>query len=150
MANYAFDLEQIEAQQQAAIDAINNPNYNTDAWVNITDTNRDMKDIIDDLTGLPKGQEVLKEDGTDILKGGKGSDIFVFNTLSTGIDIIQDFEVGTDKIRINKVEFGATALNDFKFDTTNGALSFNSQQFATLENFTDLQNFNVNRDIQLV
>lgn len=55
-----------------------------------------------------------------------------------------------DKIQINKDNFGATGISDFSFNQTNGALSFGSQQFVTLENFADLQKFDVNRDIQLV
>ena len=97
-----------------------------------------------DITG------VITDDGTDLLIGGSGNDTFVFNTLSTGIDTIKDFEVLVDKIQINKLEFGATDNSEFSLDNTNGALSFNGQQFATLENFASLQDFDVNRDIVLV
>jgi Ca2+-binding RTX toxin-like protein len=93
---------------------------------------------------------IITDDGTDILIGGSGNDTFVFNTLKTGIDTIQDFEVLVDKIHINKVEFGAMDNSEFSLNNTNGALSFNSQQFATLENFVSLQGFDVNRDIVLV
>jgi Ca2+-binding RTX toxin-like protein len=88
--------------------------------------------------------------GTDTLTGGSGNDTFVFNTPETGIDVITDFTVSVDRIQINQVEFGATDTNQFSFDSTNGALSFNSQQFATLENFVDLQDFDVNRDIEFL
>ena len=101
----------------------------------------------DPLTGRAL---VLTDDGTDTLNGGLGNDTFVFNTLSTGIDVIEDFTVRVDKIRIIIADsFGATDLSEFSFDQTNGALSFGSQQFATLENFADLQGFNVNLDIEL-
>lgn len=93
---------------------------------------------------------VIVDDGSDTLTGGEGNDNFVFNTPSTGIDIITDFTVLVDKIQINQVEFGATDRSEFSFDPTNGALSFGSQQFATLANFDDLQNFDVNRDLQFV
>ncbi|VEP12735.1 hypothetical protein H1P_1610015 [Hyella patelloides LEGE 07179] len=53
-----------------------------------------------------------------------------------------------DKIQINQVEFGATDTNQFSF--TDGVLSFGSQKFATLKNFDSLQDFDVNRDIELV
>ena len=103
------------------------------------------------MTSLPiNTQEVLKNDGTDRLNGGLGNDTFVFNTLSTGIDIIEDFEVRVDTIRIDADGFGATDISQFSFDQSNGALSFGSQQFATLENFANLQGFDVNADIQLV
>ena len=101
----------------------------------------------DPLTGRAV---VLTNDGTDRLSGGSGNDTFIFNTLSTGIDIIEDFEVRIDKIRIIADGFGATDISQFSFDQSNGALSFNSQQFATLENFASLQGFDVNLDIQLV
>ena len=93
---------------------------------------------------------VIVGDGSDTLIGGSGNDTFVFNTPETGIDVIRDFTVLVDKIQINQDNFGATGISDFSFDQTNGALSFGSQQFATLENFADLQNFDINRDIQLV
>ncbi|MEM9272050.1 MAG: FG-GAP-like repeat-containing protein [Cyanobacteria bacterium P01_F01_bin.143] len=93
---------------------------------------------------------VIVGDGTDTLIGGSGNDTFVFNTSETGIDVIQDFTVLVDKIQINQEGFGATDNSDFSFDQTNGALSFGSEQFATLTNFSDLQDFDVNRDIQLV
>ena len=93
---------------------------------------------------------IITNDGADTLEGGFGNDIFVFNTLSTGIDKITDFKAFVDKIQINKAEFGATDTSQFSFNQSNGALSFNSQQFATLENFADLQGFDVSRDIELV
>ncbi len=93
---------------------------------------------------------VIVSDGTDTLTGGSGNDTFVFNTPETGIDVITDFTVLVDIIQVNKVEFGATDTNQFSFDNSNGALSFDSQQFATLENFANLQDFDVNRDIHLV
>ncbi len=96
---------------------------------------------------------VIVGDGTDTLTGGSGNDTFVFNTPDTGIDIIEDFTVLVDTIQINKDNFGATDPSEFSFDPTNGALSFGGEQFATLENNSDLQNlqdFDVNRDIQLV
>ena len=93
---------------------------------------------------------VIVDDGADTLIGSSGNDILVFNTPKTGIDVIKDFTVLVDKIQINQNNFGATGISDFSFDQTNGALSFGSQQFATLENFADLQNFDVNRDIELV
>ena len=98
---------------------------------------------------------VIVGDGTDTLTGGSGNDTFVFNTPDTGIDVITDFTVFVDKIQINRDNFGATDPSEFSFDPTNGALSFGSEQFAILENNFDvqnqnLQNFDVNRDIQLV
>ncbi|MEL6927224.1 MAG: hypothetical protein AAFO95_01160 [Cyanobacteria bacterium J06600_6] len=99
--------------------------------------------------------------GKDSLTGGSGTDTFVFNTPETIIDpktdeevniidAIADFTVSEDIIQINQQGFGASDISEFSFDQTNGALSFGGEQFATLENFGDLQNFDVNRDIELV
>ncbi|MEO1558908.1 MAG: FG-GAP-like repeat-containing protein [Cyanobacteria bacterium J06632_19] len=99
--------------------------------------------------------------GRDSLIGDSGTDTFVFNTLETItdpvtkekvniIDVITDFTVSEDIIQINQQGFGASDISEFSFDQTNGALSFGGEQFATLENFANLQNFDVNRDIQLV
>ena len=98
---------------------------------------------------------VIVGDGTDTLIGGSGNDTFVFNTLETGIDVIEDFTVLVDKIQINADNFGTTDASDFFFDQTSGALSFGSEQFATLETNSsvanqNLQDFDVNRDIELV
>ena len=93
---------------------------------------------------------VIVGDGTDTLIGGSGNDTFVFNTSETGIDKIMDFTPLVDKIQISQEGFGATDINQFSFNDTNGELSFGSQHFATLENFGELQNFDVNRDIELV
>ena len=96
--------------------------------------------------------DVIVSDGTDTLTGGSGNDTFVFNTPETGIDVITDFTVSVDKIQINADNFG-TDISEFSFDQTSGALSFGGEQFAILENNSDLQNlqnFDVNRDIQLV
>ncbi|QUY43467.1 hypothetical protein HRE53_17195 [Acaryochloris sp. 'Moss Beach'] len=65
----------------------------------------------------------------------------------TSLDIIENFTVRVDEIRINAAEFGATSNDLFSFDNTNGALSFNSQQFATLDTENpgaNLDGFNVN------
>ena len=91
---------------------------------------------------------VINDDGTDTLTGGSGNDIFVFNTLSTGIDDITDFEVLIDKIQIDQTQFGATSTSQFSYNDENGALSFDSQHFATLTNIPS--NFDVTRDIELV
>jgi Ca2+-binding RTX toxin-like protein len=52
--------------------------------------------------------------GNDSLIGGEGSDRFVystsgtvFNPLSFGVDVITDFETGTDKIVLNKTTFNS-------------------------------------------
>ncbi|GAB1543235.1 hypothetical protein NUACC21_59090 [Scytonema sp. NUACC21] len=72
--------------------------------------------------------------GNDILTGGTGGDTFVFNSLSQGIDLITDFNYSqSDKIQISQTGFGATSTNQFTYDSSTGALSFNSIQFASLQ-----------------
>ena len=93
--------------------------------------------------------DVIDDDAADELTGGLGNDTFVFDTISTGIDEITDFEVLIDNIQIGS-DFGATSNDEFSYDDTNGALSFNGQQFATLSNYDSLSGFNINRDIVLV
>lgn len=85
--------------------------------------------------------------GSDILIGGDGADRFVFNSASQGVDSIIDFRVG-DRIVINR-SFGATSLNQFTLDPTNGAIFFEQQQIASI-NFDFASQFDVNRDIVLL
>ena len=101
------------------------------------------------LRGFDDNDILQGNKGNDTLIGGTGNDTFVFNTRSTGIDEITDFEISIDKIQIGS-EFGATSDSQFSFDDTNGALSFEGQQFATLSNYATLDGFDVSRDIVLV
>jgi Ca2+-binding RTX toxin-like protein len=92
----------------------------------------------------------------DILTGGAGKNIFTFYKLGEGVDRITDFTVQSaspslsDQIRVDKVGFGATSTSQFSYNSTNGALSFNNQQFAILANFSTLTGFNVNSHLVLV
>ncbi|VEP18019.1 hypothetical protein H1P_6740001 [Hyella patelloides LEGE 07179] len=52
LTNYEFDLAQVDAQKQAAMDAVNNPDYNTGAWLDIKENNRDMVVIEDFQIGV--------------------------------------------------------------------------------------------------
>jgi Ca2+-binding RTX toxin-like protein len=87
--------------------------------------------------------------GTDILTGGAGADKFVFNNKFEGIDIIKDFQwTEGDKIQISALSFGATSLNQFSYNSSNGALSFVDYQFAIIENKP--AGFAVSLDVHLV
>jgi Ca2+-binding RTX toxin-like protein len=101
------------------------------------------------------GNDLLVGDaGLDVLTGGSGADRFFFRSLSyvDAVDKITDFNISEgDKIQIGKSGFGGiTNTDNFNFNTSNGALSFGSRQFATLENFSNLQGFNISTDIVLV
>jgi Ca2+-binding RTX toxin-like protein len=110
----------------------------------------------DVLTGGTAQGDGTVDSSNDILTGGAGKDIFTFYKLGEGVDRITDFTVQlaspslSDQIRVDKVGFGATSTSQFSYNSTNGALSFNNQQFAILENFITLTGFNVNRDLVLV
>ncbi|MFL9460920.1 MULTISPECIES: LamG-like jellyroll fold domain-containing protein [Scytonema] len=75
--------------------------------------------------------------GNDTLTGNAGADTFVFNSLSEGIDTITDFD-GTegDLIAVSRDGFGISGakVNNFTYNSTTGALSFDGTQFATLKN----------------
>jgi len=110
----------------------------------------------DVLTGGTAQGDGTVDTSNDILTGGAGKDIFTFYKLGEGVDRITDFTVQlaspslSDQIRVDKAGFGATSTSQFSYNSTNGALSFNNQQFAILENFITLTGFNVNRDLVLV
>ena len=132
---------------------------------NDTLTGSQFNDVItggsgtDNLIG-GSGNDVLtggtaQGDGTidsinDSLQGGLGDDFFAFYRLAEGIDRITDFTRSSDKIKIDKSGFGATSNSQFSYNNSNGALSFNNQQFATLNNFSTITGFDVNHDIVLV
>ena len=70
--------------------------------------------------------------GNDYLYGGWGADTFVLNDLLNGIDTIKDFNASEgDKI---KIPFAPTSLDQFRYDTSTGALFFDVHQLAILEN----------------
>lgn len=64
------------------------------------------------------GDDVLNGGrGADILEGGEGADIFVFDNRD-GVDVIRDFEPGTDKIALDKSAFDGMfgwSFNSFEF-----------------------------------
>ena len=73
--------------------------------------------------------------GVDLLFGGAGRDRFVFNNPNEGIDKINDFVVGEDRIDINNVGFGGAevvgnvgSLDAFRF-TLGAAATTSSQRF---------------------
>ncbi|BAY62672.1 putative peptidase [Calothrix brevissima NIES-22] len=98
------------------------------------------------LTGNNGNDTLIGGAGNDTLKGGAGADMFVFNLVSEGIDVITDFTRSQgDKIVIKNETFGATSLNQFSYNSATGALIFNNEiQFATLNTNSG---FIVNSDI---
>jgi Ca2+-binding RTX toxin-like protein len=103
---------------------------------------------VDTLTGGAGNDLLTGGTGNDLLTGGTNADRFIFNSLTEGVDTITDFSVAQgDKIQISLSGFGATSSSQFSFNATTRALSFNNQQFATLQGSTT---FNVATDIVLV
>jgi Ca2+-binding RTX toxin-like protein len=76
--------------------------------------------------------------GNDELRGGAGADIFVMNAPvgAANADVIRDFQPGTDRIFLDKRIFGADAISGHHigYDAASGALSYDAQLFATLDN----------------
>ena len=88
-------------------------------------------DVLTGGTGFGDG---TTDTSNDVLTGGLGLDTFVFYRLGEGIDQITDFNPAEDKIRVDKSNFGATSISQFSYNSLNGSLAFNGQQFATLLN----------------
>ncbi|MBR8832443.1 MAG: hypothetical protein Cpurp_14805 [Chlorogloea purpurea SAG 13.99] len=87
----------------------------------------------DQLFGENGDDSLIGGTDVDTLNGGLGADRFIFNTVSEGIDLIQDFNTAEgDKIQIRRSSFGATSTAQFSFNSVGNALSFNGGQFATL------------------
>ncbi|NEP00123.1 MAG: calcium-binding protein [Symploca sp. SIO2E9] len=103
----------------------------------------------DQLFGQNGNDTLVGGVGNDTLVGGSGEDIFHFNYLADGIDIITDFEWSEgDKIQIFQSGFGASSTNDFSYNSDTGELLFLGTHFATLENKSEL--FLTSIDIELV
>ena len=61
----------------------------------------------DKMSGGAGDDTLVCSQGDNKMSGGSGADTFVFSTRSTGDSIVQDFELGVDKYRLND----ATAVN---------------------------------------
>lgn len=104
----------------------------------------------DDLLEGRGGNDILVGgDGQDTLIGGDGFDWFAFNTPTEVVDVIRDFQLGVDRIRIYQninsgsgfvvpTGFGQFGFGQFIYDENTGSLSFGSSSsgftvFAQLE-----------------
>lgn len=116
------------------------------------------EDSLDYLDGGDGNDTLSGGVGYDTLTGGVGADTFVFNYLSEGIDVINDFKYFEgDKIQISTIGFGAFSTNQFTYDQQTGSLSFDTSSFDLLApvQFASLQpnlgfGFIPNFDITLV
>ena len=65
----------------------------------------------DVLEGGDGGDSLQGNDGNDTMTGGAGSDLFWMSRLgSPGLDVVEDFTDGSDKIAFASSEFGITSL----------------------------------------
>lgn len=84
----------------------------------------------DNLTGTDGNDVITGFQGRDILTGGDGSDIFAYNSIVDAVDIITDFEVGSDKVDL------AAVLNGLGFTgidpITEGYVGFTSRGTDTI------------------
>jgi Ca2+-binding RTX toxin-like protein len=101
------------------------------AWDNDTLYGQDGNDVLEAGSG---NDVIYGGAGSDVLYGHGGNDIFVFDdTFFSGIDTIQDFNSGADKIDIADVLVGYDALTeaitDFVQITTSGSNSILSVDF---------------------
>lgn len=89
----------------------------------------------DTLFGNDGNDSLFGDLGNDTLTGGNGSDTFVFNT-SSGVDVITDFVVGQDFIRIFSSVIGSTAdaVNAF----SNGVLDLGGGNTVTITGIASL------------
>lgn len=81
---------------------------------------------VDTIDGGDGDDTIDGDAGADILTGGAGADTFVYNAVGdssgTGIDIIQDFVSGTDKIDLSAI----TAATDTYLGEANGITAANT------------------------
>ena len=84
----------------------------------------------DDLSGN-RGNDTLQGDsGVDSLKGASGADDFLFETFSSEVDIIRDFDDGEG----DKIVIGFTNdINSFSENEATGEILFNGVAFARVD-----------------
>ena len=124
----------------------------------------------DVLLGTAADEVFVGYDGNDTLTGGAGDDTFYFENLGEGTDVITDFGVGADQIRVYQpnfstdLELGVLAIENFAlgssattadhrfiYDQATGALYFDADgvggadqvQIATLSNNVSLSNTDI-------
>ena len=102
----------------------------------------------DVLTGGTAFGDGTVDTGNDEMTGGGGADVFAFYRPTEGIDKIIDFDRLNDKVRIDKSGFNATSISQFTYNSVNGSLAFNGQQFADITNLP--VGFSVNNNLVLV
>jgi len=63
----------------------------------------------DSLSGGDGDDQIFGDLGSDILNGGNGLDVFIFQKVGLGVDVVQDFDIGEDKIHISSDIYSTAA-----------------------------------------
>ncbi len=102
----------------------------------------------DDILSGGNGDDTLiGGNGNNIFRGGAGADTFVVGF--DGIDVIQDFNAEEgDVIEISLSAFGATSPSQFAYDSSDGSLSYEGVQFASIE--VESSPFDLGQDINYI
>ena len=101
----------------------------------------------DTLSGDGGNDTLIGGNGNNTFRGGAGADTFVVGF--DGIDVIEDFNAEEgDIVEIALSVFGATSPSQFTYDSSDGALYYNSVHFATIE--TASSPFDPSQDIDYV
>ena len=86
----------------------------------------------DTLLGGAANDTLIGGNGDNIFTGGAGADTFVLGF--DGIDVINDFNAAEgDIVEISLSAFGASSSNQFAYNSSNGSLSYDGVQFATID-----------------
>ena len=109
LTNYAFNLAQVEAKKQAAIDAVNNPDYNTEAWGTITQTNRDLVLIEDFQIGV---DNIFLPSVSSVANVGYAIKSGILNN-QNGVFI--EAQIGTENSNLVFIENNYSSLNNTDF-----------------------------------
>jgi Ca2+-binding RTX toxin-like protein len=91
----------------------------------------------DDYISGGGGNDVLSgSTGNDNLTGGSGADTFNFGISygQSGVDVITDFQVGTDKLHFDKFGWQVASMNDLAFSQAGSdtVIAFGSGESVTL------------------
>jgi len=148
------DVVKLETDSSNLIEAISNvlndsSSIEADSIENVIGT--DYDDVLignsldNDISGGNGDDVMAGKDGNDTLTGGNGADSFIFYSKEDGIDTIQDFELGVDKIKVSSSEF--TSLDNFTFNSDTNELSYDG---ATLAVLTGVSEFDIHENIELI
>jgi hypothetical protein len=94
-------------------------------------------DLNNTLMGNSANNLLYGGGGQDTLTGGTGADTFAYDSPTEGGDTITDFQPNIDTIQIYQgisSDFGSPTFNQFSYDQTTGAISFNQTVIAFLAN----------------